>query len=55
MSKLTSRILEELQQSLRDLNIDDQEYLCLKAIVLFDPSKFSPQGDDSIFYIPTTD
>jgi hypothetical protein len=35
------RILNEIVQPLRDVSIDDTEFACLKAIVFFDPGKFT--------------
>lgn len=33
------RIMDEIVKPLRDIQMDDAEYTCLKAIVFFDPSK----------------
>ena len=33
------RIMDEIVKPLRDIQMDDTEYTCLKAIVFFDPSK----------------
>lgn len=32
------RIMDEIVKPLRDIQMDDTEYTCLKAIVFFDPS-----------------
>lgn len=37
MSRLTARILDELIEPLRGVQIDDTELACLKTIVFFDP------------------
>ena len=31
--------MDEIVKPLRDIQMDDAEYTCLKAIVFFDPSK----------------
>jgi hepatocyte nuclear factor 4 len=36
------RIMDEIVKPLRDIQMDDTEYTCLKAIVFFDPSKWLP-------------
>ena len=38
---MSCRVIDELVKPLRDINIDDTEFACLKAIVFFDPSKIS--------------
>ncbi|KAK7114968.1 uncharacterized protein [Littorina saxatilis] len=37
IGRIASRILDELVQPLRDVNIDETEFACMKAIVFFDP------------------
>lgn len=37
VSRVAVRILDELVLPFQDLQIDDNEYACLKAIVFFDP------------------
>lgn len=37
ISRVANRILDELIQPFQDIQIDDNEYACLKAIVFFDP------------------
>ncbi|XP_070537291.1 hepatocyte nuclear factor 4-gamma-like isoform X2 [Ptychodera flava] len=37
ISRIASRILDELVRPLHDVQIDEQEFACLKAIVFFDP------------------
>ncbi|XP_053322320.1 hepatocyte nuclear factor 4-gamma isoform X2 [Spea bombifrons] len=37
ISRVANRILDELVQPFQDIQIDDNEYACLKAIVFFDP------------------
>ncbi|KAE9526172.1 hypothetical protein AGLY_013803 [Aphis glycines] len=39
ISRVGSRVLDELVKPLNDVQIDDTEFACLKAIVFFDPSK----------------
>ena len=40
ISRITSRILDELVRPLRDVQIDDSEFACVKAIVFFDPRQY---------------
>lgn len=37
MIHVTTRVLDEVIKCLQDIDIDDSEYACLKAIVFFDP------------------
>lgn len=37
MSRLAGRILDEIIEPLREIQIDDTELACLKTIVFFDP------------------
>lgn len=37
IGRIAARILDELVQPLRDVNIDETEFACIKAIVFFDP------------------
>lgn len=39
ISAIGARIMDELVAVLAGVNIDDQEFACLRAIVFFDPSK----------------
>lgn len=39
VSRVAVRILDELVLPFQELQIDDNEYACLKAIVFFDPGK----------------
>lgn len=39
VSRVAVRILDELVLPFQDLQIDDNEYACLKAIVFFDPGR----------------
>lgn len=41
MSRIASRILDEVVERLREVQIDDTELACLKTIVFFDPGKQS--------------
>jgi len=38
---VANRILDELVRPFQEIQIDDNEYACLKAIVFFDPGTFS--------------
>lgn len=40
ISKVGARIMDELVKPLNDVQIDDTEFACLKAIVFFDPSEY---------------
>ena len=37
VSQLVNRILDELVRPLQDIQLDNSEFACLKAIVFFDP------------------
>lgn len=37
MSRVSMRILDELVLPFQELQVDDNEYACLKAIIFFDP------------------
>uniref|UniRef100_H2ZRX7 Hepatocyte nuclear factor 4 beta n=1 Tax=Latimeria chalumnae TaxID=7897 RepID=H2ZRX7_LATCH len=37
IARVATRILDELVKPLRDIQVDENEYACLKAIVFFDP------------------
>uniref|UniRef100_A0A674JJH3 NR LBD domain-containing protein n=1 Tax=Terrapene triunguis TaxID=2587831 RepID=A0A674JJH3_9SAUR len=37
IARVAIRILDELVKPLRDIQVDDNEYACLKAIIFFDP------------------
>lgn len=37
IAKIAARVLDEVIQPLRDVQIDDSEFACLRAIVFFDP------------------
>lgn len=39
ISKVGVRVMDELVKPLNEVQIDDTEFACLKAIVFFDPSK----------------
>ena len=40
IATIGARIMDELIAVLAEVNIDDQEFACMRAIVFFDPSKF---------------
>lgn len=39
ISRVGSRIMDELVKPMTEVQMDDTEFACLKAIVFFDPSK----------------
>lgn len=39
INRIGGRILDEIVAVMKDVNIDDNEFACLKAIVFFDPGK----------------
>lgn len=39
ISRVGTRVMDELVRPLMEVQIDDTEFACLKAIVFFDPSK----------------
>lgn len=41
ISRVANRILDELVQPFQEIQIDDNEYACLKAIVFFDPGLYT--------------
>lgn len=38
ISMIGMRVMDEIVKPLREIDIDDTEFACLKAIVFFDPS-----------------
>ncbi|CAG7837556.1 unnamed protein product [Allacma fusca] len=38
VSRVSCRVLDELVKPLKEINVDDTEFACLKAIVFFDPN-----------------
>lgn len=40
ISRVVGRIMDELVKPLREVQIDDSEFACLKAIVFFDPGNY---------------
>lgn len=40
VGRIAGRIIDELVKPLQDVQVDDSEFACLKAIVFFDPSKW---------------
>ena len=38
ISKIGDRIIDELVSSMKEINLDDEELACVKALVFFDPS-----------------
>lgn len=41
ISRIGARIIDELVVVMKDVGIDDTEFACIKALVFFDPSKWS--------------
>lgn len=41
ISRVGSRIMDELVKPMTEVQVDDTEFACLKAIVFFDPSKYN--------------
>jgi nuclear factor 4-gamma len=41
ISRVANRVLGELVRPFQEIQIDDNEYACLKAIVFFDPGLFT--------------
>lgn len=41
ISRVGARIIDELVRAMRDIDLDDVELACVKALVFFDPSKCS--------------
>lgn len=39
ISKIGARIIDELISSMKEIQLDDEELACIKALVFFDPSK----------------
>ena len=44
VARVAARVLDELIQPLRSIQIDDSEFACLKAVVFFDPRKLTPDA-----------
>jgi len=42
ISRIGARIIDELVTVMKDVGIDETEFACIKALVFFDPSEFSP-------------
>lgn len=40
ISRVGSRIMDELVKPMTEVQVDDTEFACLKAIVFFDPSEY---------------
>ncbi|KAJ8927003.1 hypothetical protein NQ314_020566 [Rhamnusium bicolor] len=40
IARVGGRIMDELVKPMTEVQIDDTEFACLKAIVFFDPSKY---------------
>lgn len=41
ISKIGTRVMDELVKPLTEAHIDDSEFACLRAIVFFDPSEYN--------------
>jgi hypothetical protein len=52
ISKIGARIIDELVAAMKDIQLDDEELACIKALVFFDPSMeklfslWSPNSED---------
>ena len=44
ISRVAMRVLDELVQPFQDIQIDNNEYAALKAIVFFDPGKMTQRS-----------
>lgn len=52
ISRVGTRVMDELVRPLREVQIDDSEFACLKAIVFFDPSEYdAPNLQELIFKV----
>lgn len=40
ISKIGARVIDELVSAMKEIQLDDEELACIKALVFFDPSKF---------------
>lgn len=40
INRIGTRVMNELVKTFRETHMDENEFVCLKAIVFFDPSKF---------------
>jgi len=50
MSRVAARVLDELIEPLRDVQVDDTELACLKTVVFFDPGVYNPVDCKLITY-----
>lgn len=41
LSKIGARVIDELVSAMKEIQLDDEELACIKALVFFDPSKFT--------------
>lgn len=48
MSKIGARIIDELVSAMKEIQLDDEELACVKALVFFDPSEFLNQNYNKI-------
>lgn len=53
MSKIGARIIDELVSAMKEIQLDDEELACVKALVFFDPSKFFPHSFPRMCLIET--
>jgi Ligand-binding domain of nuclear hormone receptor len=49
LSRVAGRILDEIVKPLKDNQLDEKEYACLKAIVFFDNGLINLELDSSLF------
>lgn len=50
ISKIGARIIDELVLAMKDVNIDDSELSCIKALVFFDPSELKIDSNHIFFF-----
>lgn len=48
ISRVANKVLDEVVKPLKDTQIDDSEFACLKSIVFFDPGKQVNPSSSSI-------
>ena len=49
ISRIANRILEEVVRPFREVQVDDSEFACMKAIVFFDSGEFSSEYTRNLF------
>jgi hypothetical protein len=51
ISRVGTRVMDELVKPMTEVQIDDTEFACLKAIVFFDPSKYQELQEQSCMHV----